>query len=504
MFRFDIISHCLSACSNKDVLHTVTPPTLAEAAGWSALEFAEWALHAVLDALPTAPLPVNPKAALAASDRRARVAATAYEHRRANGGWYSDDGQYEWGTEEHAALMLIDWVLMWMADKRLSGGHIVQAAAGAFHNARRLLREGRAAGWVAASSSAADGDGDVGVRAPPRPDTTTGPGASRYVAGLSGEVAAQLARGSDMFERPFGAPPPPPSVADSSPATVVWTLHGEPAAATTPSSASATAAPLRVADEVTDALRFMLLMVGVGDAGRALLAGQLSSMLVPWLTDLYGGEGGSDDPAHRALGDALRCVPVAVTAPAGTPLRYSAAYIEQYRSRHDGADPPPLLPTHGAHDADAPPAYATDFVVIGTLRVEDGDTLASARSAVEALLFQCDVGFVQRVTKLARSAAGAEPAATNASDAAWTPAPRDAGTLRMEAQWDYLDMLRGGRRIFREAEGAASPWDVGPLVVIHVRSVCWYPAAAGAGDDAADPATFSFVPLPCPVTEPPP
>jgi hypothetical protein len=124
---------------------------------------------------------------------------------------------------------------------------------------------------------------------------------------------------------------------------------------------------------------------------------------------------------------------------------------------------------HGSDALERPPAYATDFEVCGEVAVREGDSLASLRRAVEQLLRDSDLPALQAVTILV-------PASDSGLLPPWCPAPRPA-SLQMACHWDYLDLFRGGRVIFRDAEPALSPWDTGPLLVLRIHQLAWSHAA---------------------------
>lgn len=143
----------------------------------------------------------------------------------------------------------------------------------------------------------------------------------------------------------------------------------------------------------------------------------------------------------------------------------------------------PVIAVHGSDGLERPPAFATDFEIAAEVAVAPGDTLATLRERVTEALRDADLPALQGVTVLV-------PDARTGRLPRWCPAPRPS-YLRMTAHWDFLDLCRGGRVVFREGEPSMAPWDIGPLIVIRVHQIAWQEggvdaavASAGAGAGA--------------------
>lgn len=124
-----------------------------------------------------------------------------------------------------------------------------------------------------------------------------------------------------------------------------------------------------------------------------------------------------------------------------------------------------IIAVHGSDGLERPPAFATDFEVAAEVAVAPGDTLASLRERVTEALRDADLPVLHGVTVLV-------PDARTGRLPRWCPSPRPS-YLRMSAHWDYLDLCRGGRVVFRDGEPSLAPWDIGPLIVIRVHQIAW-------------------------------
>jgi hypothetical protein len=222
--------------------------------------------------------------------------------------------------------------------------------------------------------------------------------------------------------------------------------------------------------EVEDTVSVVLLMLGLGPDARRLLAEKWFHLTKPLLDSFFPFSMSGPTPApHRPLPMMLTRIPIAVSRARSNdsavtlPLKDNG---DKDGGEGDG-DQVSQLEVAGTDRLQRPMAGSSDFELVSEMEIKDGDTLLSLRREgrlIEALR-DCDSPALQMVTVLV-------PSLSTGQLPPWCPAPRPS-TLRLEGHWDFLDLLRGGRPILRDAEEGLSPFDIGPLLLIRVHQLAW-------------------------------